>query len=56
MAIKAIDRNHKDDLNYKCEHVCIEPYEMPWLEDTGVSVVRKKVEDIGLSFFSKQET
>jgi hypothetical protein len=53
MAIKAIDRNYDDDPHYKCEHICIEPYEMPWLEEAGVSVVRKKVEDVELSFFSK---
>lgn len=53
MAIKAIKRNHKEDPNYECEHLCIEPYEMPWLEETGVSVVRRKVEDIERSFFSK---
>ena len=32
---------------------CIEPYEMPWLEKTGVAVVRKKVEDVEPSFFSQ---
>jgi predicted O-methyltransferase YrrM len=53
MAINAIGRNHDDDQDYTCEHVCIEPYEMPWLEEAGVSVVRTKVEDLGLSFFSR---
>jgi hypothetical protein len=53
MAISAIAQNQSDDPNYKCEHICIEPYEMPWLEETGVSVVRSKVEDVELSFFSK---
>ncbi|GMU96910.1 MAG: hypothetical protein AMXMBFR50_24250 [Ignavibacterium album] len=53
MAINAIAQNQADDSNYKCEHICIEPYEMPWLEKSGVSVVRSKVEDIELSFFSK---
>ncbi len=53
MAIKAINRNSKDDPKYKCEHVCIEPYEMDWLEETGVSVIRRKVEDVELSFFLK---
>ena len=52
IAIKAIDKNRDDDSRYKCEHICIEPYEMPWLEKAGVSVVRKKVEDMELSFFS----
>lgn len=53
MAINAIRRNQNDDPDYKCEHVCIEPYEMPWLEETGASIIRRKVEDIELSFFSR---
>lgn len=53
MAIKALRKNQESDPKYKCKHVCIEPYEMPWLEKTGVSVVREKVEDIELSFFSE---
>lgn len=53
MAIKALRKNQESDPKYKCKHVCIEPYEMPWLEKTGVSVVRKKIEDIELSFFSE---
>lgn len=53
MAIKAIRRNHEEDPSYECKHVCIEPYEMSWLEATGVSVVRKKVEDVELAFFSE---
>jgi hypothetical protein len=53
MAVKAIRKNHDDDSSYQCEHICIEPYEMSWLEEIGVSVVRKKVEDIALDFFSK---
>ena len=53
MAIRAIDRNHEDDPSYRCEHICVEPYEMPWLEKTSVSVVRQKVEDLAASFFSK---
>lgn len=52
MAINAIAQNQTDDPSYKCEHICIEPYEMPWLEESGVSVVRSKVEDVELSFFS----
>ena len=53
MAIKAINKNQEEDLNHKCDHICIEPYEMPWLEETGVNVVRKKVQEIDLSFFSQ---
>ncbi len=53
MAVNAICKNKNDDTNYECEHICIEPYEMPWLEEISVSVVREKVEDIELSFFSQ---
>jgi len=55
MAIMAIKKNKAEDLNYDCEHTCIEPYEMPWLEKTDVSVLRKKVEDVDLDFFSQLE-
>lgn len=53
MAMDAIAQNQADDPSYKCEHICIEPYEMPWLEESGVFVVRSKVEDVELSLFSK---
>ncbi|MCK4493272.1 MAG: class I SAM-dependent methyltransferase [Methylococcales bacterium] len=53
MAIKAIKKNQHENPNYKCKHICIEPYEMDWLEKTEVSVVREKVEDVDLSFFSQ---
>lgn len=53
MAINAISMNKQDDPSYTCKHVCIEPYEMPWLEKTGVTVIRKKIEDVEISFFSE---
>lgn len=53
MAINAIHRNHEDDPSYKCKHICIEPYEQPWLEQAGVSVIRKKIEEIEVEFFSE---
>jgi len=52
MALTSINKNREEDSIYQCEHICIEPYEMPWLEKTGVSVIRKKAEDIETSFFS----
>jgi hypothetical protein len=55
MAIKAIQKNQRQDPNYRCKHVCIEPYEMPWLEAMDVSVVRKKIEEVGPVFFSELE-
>ena len=53
LAIKAIRKNQQQDPDYCCEHVCIEPYEMPWLEKKGVSVIRQKVEAVDLEFFSE---
>jgi hypothetical protein len=53
VAARAIRRNRADDPAYACEHVCIEPFETPWLEQLGVSVLRRKVEDVDLSFFSR---
>ena len=55
MAVKAIRKNGEQDPGYKCEHVCVEPYEMPWLEEKGVAVVRRKVEDLDVKFFSQLE-
>lgn len=52
LAIDAIAQNKADDKDYSCEHICIEPYEMPWFEELGISVIRSKVEDVALSFFS----
>lgn len=51
MVIEATKKNEEEVPGYKCKHICIEPYEMPWLESTGVQVIRKKVEDIGREFF-----
>lgn len=55
MAINATDKNKSDDNNYVCEHICIEPFEMPWLEKTAVKVVRKLVEEVDLTLFETLE-
>ena len=55
MAIKAIKKNQEEDYDYSCEHICIEPYEAPWLAQTNVRVLRKKVEDLEKVFFSVLE-
>jgi hypothetical protein len=55
MAVNAVNMNRKQDKSYRCEHVCIEPYEMPWLESTGVSVIREKVETLSVEFFRRLE-
>ncbi len=53
VAVEAIRRNQADDPTYRCDHVCIEPYEMPWLEKTPVTVKRMLVEHVELSFFEQ---
>jgi predicted O-methyltransferase YrrM len=55
MAKKALDTNKSLTPGYTCKHICIEPYEMPWLEQTGVEVIRKRVEEIPISFFQQLE-
>lgn len=56
MARKAVIRNMDEEPGYQCKHLCVEPYEAPWLESSGVTVVRKKVEDVGISMFSELES
>jgi hypothetical protein len=51
----AVARNQAEDPAYRCRHVCIEPFEMPWLEQTGVTVVRKRVEEVDLALFRELE-
>ena len=54
MMKKALDANKIEGL--VSAHVCIEPFEMPWLEKLGVDeVVRSKVEDVDLSRFHELE-
>ncbi|HTY63513.1 MAG TPA: class I SAM-dependent methyltransferase [Acidobacteriota bacterium] len=53
IAMKAIRKNREENPGYVCKHLCIEPYERPWLEDSGAPVIRRKVEDLGVEFFSE---
>jgi len=53
LAIKAIAANQADDPNYHCQHTCIEPYAAPWLEQTGVSVIRERVECADITIFKE---
>lgn len=55
MARNAIEHNKVENTEYKCEHICIEPFEKPWLVQIDVKLIRKKVEDIDISFFQKLE-
>lgn len=55
MARLAIMANIHEDATYACQHICIEPYEMPWLEKLGIEVIRKPVEEVDPSFFDVLE-
>lgn len=44
VAIKASTRNATDDPGYACDHICIEPYEQPWLADAPVRLLRQTAE------------
>lgn len=53
VAMDAIRKNQQEDEAYRCKQVCIEPYEVPWLEQTAAQVIRQRVEDVDTGFFSE---
>jgi len=55
LVIEAVRRNKQAQAAYDCEHICIEPYEMPWLERSGVTVRRDRVESVDKSVFQQLE-
>jgi predicted O-methyltransferase YrrM len=55
MVRNAIKANEFENKNYSCHHICIEPYEQPWLEKLGVQVIREKVELLDYSIFQQLE-
>jgi hypothetical protein len=55
MARRALEANQRDDPQYECEHILIEPYEHEWLEELAVTVIREKVENSDMRMFEKLE-
>jgi len=53
MAENAICANKNEELNYNCQHICIEPYSFSWLENLNVRVIRKRVEEVDVEIFKK---
>jgi hypothetical protein len=51
LAQLAIKKNKLEDDTIECEHICIEPYERPWLEQIGVKVYRQRLELLELNLF-----
>ena len=52
LAANAIKRN-KEEIGKTTKHICIEPYENPWLNNLNVNLERQKVENMGLDYFNK---
>jgi hypothetical protein len=48
----AIQKNKEDDPSYSCDHTCIEPFEAPWLEQTGAIIIREKAELVDPEVFN----
>jgi hypothetical protein len=44
LAKLAIEANQHESTDYQCVQICVEPFEQPWLEQSGVSVHRTKIE------------
>ncbi len=55
IARAAIAKNREEVGSYVCQHICIEPYENPWLEGTGVRVLRQLVEDVDRRLFEEMD-
>lgn len=55
LVIEAIRKNMISQPDYICEHTCIEPYELPWLEKSGVKLRRQVVESVEKSVFQQLE-
>jgi hypothetical protein len=53
IARRAILKNAEESPAYNCRHVCIEPFEAPWLEQTGALTIRSRVEDVDRGLFAE---
>ena len=51
MMLNAVRGNVAELPGYKCDHTCVEPYEAEWLDDLGLTVIRKPVETLSLDHF-----
>ena len=52
MAMKAISKNIEENPDYFCEQICIEPFEMKWLESLPIKIIRQKVETLDKNIFT----
>jgi hypothetical protein len=48
---EAIEGNNRESDGNFMEHVCIEPFENPWLSELNVKLIREKVEEVDTKIF-----
>jgi predicted O-methyltransferase YrrM len=53
MIANALRSNKIENPEYICNHICVEPFEQPWLENINVELIRDKIENLDISFFKK---
>jgi Methyltransferase domain len=53
IARRALLKNR--DAGAECKHLCIEPFEAPWLERTGVITLRQRLEEVDRTLFEELE-
>lgn len=53
VARAAIQANRLESAGCECDLICVEPYEAPWLESIGVTVLRRRVETVETELFSQ---
>ncbi len=44
------------DSEIVCDHICVEPYERAWLEQTGAKIIRKRVEQADPNMFASLQS
>jgi len=56
IALKAIEKNRIEDPEYECDMICVEPYEMAYLEKLNINLIRKRVENLDVMLFYQLES
>ncbi len=56
IALEAIATNQLQQPGYTCRHVCIEPFERPWLQQLHVELIRTPVERCDINLFHHLKT
>ena len=54
-ALLAENRNRQDDPVHACHHICVDPYEQPWLSKMGVELIVERIEKLDVSIVETLE-